>query len=530
MKEVAFRRLGLLAGFAAAIQLAAADVYPIILLRQTQPDANRHLAISIALLCAAGVYWFNAQLAPRRWPEISESQGDRSVLTVVSKLGRLAAAGSQWIFFPGSVTVVAWMLLAVLLGFVAKKLESADLALQADVLSASAFVRILIINLFATDHWGLFSQREVTIAIAAALLYFCTRRKSGSDVLPVVYIPMAYTWAGSTLLGLLVWYQLRPISIAVGWGVLGLILFEIGVLRRRSYLRQQGYVLLAASFIRIFFANMDAGGDSRLLNPRMYTVVPLIAAYFWVYQRLHSEPERSSFDRVVGNITAWLGTIAAVALTYFEFSPAWVVVVWAILVFVLVFAAWALNRRIFLAQALTLLVAAAARAALFNLFSTQLDTASFWSSRLFYVGLACAIILLALPLGFRLRKIPSSTTPPSDSNEWTMLLSRPEQLLFFVPLLLLTTLLAVQMRAGMITVAWSALGILTFLFALLVGERSFRLAGLGLLLLGVGKILIIDMWKLAPTDRFITLIVMGVALLLVSFLYTRYREAILKLL
>jgi hypothetical protein len=41
---------------------------------------------------------------------------------------------------------------------------------------------------------------------------------------------------------------------------------------------------------------------------------------------------------------------------------------------------------------------------------------------------------------------------------------------------------------------------------------------------------IIDMWKLAATDRYIALIVMGAALLLVSFLYTRYREAILKLL
>jgi uncharacterized membrane protein len=81
----------------------------------------------------------------------------------------------------------------------------------------------------------------------------------------------------------------------------------------------------------------------------------------------------------------------------------------------------------------------------------------------------------------------------------------------------------------MITVAWSALGIITFLFALLVQERSFRLAGLALLLLGVGKILVVDVWKLAPTDRYITLIVMGAALLLVSFLYTRYQEAILKL-
>lgn len=86
------------------------------------------------------------------------------------------------------------------------------------------------------------------------------------------------------------------------------------------------------------------------------------------------------------------------------------------------------------------------------------------------------------------------------------------------------------MRAGMITVAWSALRIATFLFALLVQERTFRLGGLGLLLLGVGKILLINMWKLALTDRYITLIVMGAGLLLISFLYARYREAILKLL
>jgi hypothetical protein len=63
------------------------------------------------------------------------------------------------------------------------------------------------------------------------------------------------------------------------------------------------YVPLAASFIRIFLANLNAGGDSRLLNPRMYTVIPLIAAYFWVYERLHAETEVPQFDRAIGNIS-----------------------------------------------------------------------------------------------------------------------------------------------------------------------------------------------------------------------------------
>ncbi|MGO9345194.1 MAG: DUF2339 domain-containing protein [Terriglobales bacterium] len=50
--------------------------------------------------------------------------------------------------------------------------------------------------------------------------------------------------------------------------------------------------------------------------------------------------------------------------------------------------------------------------------------------------------------------------------------------------------------------------------------------GLGLLLLCVGKILSVDVWRLDPRDRYLTFIVLGAALLLVSFLYTRNREAL----
>jgi uncharacterized membrane protein len=87
-------------------------------------------------------------------------------------------------------------------------------------------------------------------------------------------------------------------------------------------------------------------------------------------------------------------------------------------------------------------------------------------------------------------------------------------------------MLALKMKTGMITVSWGVEGVLVFLLALAVGERSFRLTGLGLLLLCVGKIVALDVWGLHPRDRYITFIVVGIALTFVSFLYTRYREAI----
>ena len=95
---------------------------------------------------------------------------------------------------------------------------------------------------------------------------------------------------------------------------------------------------------------------------------------------------------------------------------------------------------------------------------------------------------------------------------------------------MITILLALEMRSGLVTVSWGLEAVVVFLFALLVGERTYRLSGLALLLLCVGKIVVIDVWGLQPRDRYITFIIMGVALLLVSFLYTRYRERIHKFL
>jgi uncharacterized membrane protein len=91
-------------------------------------------------------------------------------------------------------------------------------------------------------------------------------------------------------------------------------------------------------------------------------------------------------------------------------------------------------------------------------------------------------------------------------------------------------MLALKMRLGLVTVAWGVEGVLIMLFALAVKERSFRLTGLALLLLCVGKVVAMDVWGLQPRDRYITFIIVGAALLFVSYLYSRYRDAIRQLL
>ena len=119
-----------------------------------------------------------------------------------------------------------------------------------------------------------------------------------------------------------------------------------------------------------------------------------------------------------------------------------------------------------------------------------------------------------------------------EPSLWTRRLGLryPEQWFFFAPVLLLAFLIAVKMNPGMVTLSWGVEGLLMILLGLGTSQRSYRLSGLLLLLLCVGKIVCLDAWRLQERDRYITFIVLGAALTLVSTLYNRYRETVRRLL
>ena len=138
-----------------------------------------------------------------------------------------------------------------------------------------------------------------------------------------------------------------------------------------------------------------------------------------------------------------------------------------------------------------------------------------------------AILFATLFFAFQLRDAYKELPGASRGGKFSSgLVARPEQLQFFVPIILVTVMLALKTTAGMITVSWGIEGVLIFLFALAVKERSFRLTGLGLLLLCAAKVLTMDAWRLNQTDRYITFIIVGVALIAVSSLYIRFRDNI----
>jgi len=530
--EVVFRRLGSLATLMVAGQMISVDAVRIYGMRSDDADLHSYPRIAILFAVAAVVFYANAHWVFRRWEELFQVEFDRRLMQRLSYVAAIMALIGAWIAFPEASTAVAWSALGWLLALSGRYFAIPELAYQANTLAIAAVIRLLIINLDATTHYHGLTLRLITISLVAILLYITSRWSwAVKDADNLQYLSKgAYTWTASFLLALLAWYELLPIGVAVAWAVGGLVLFELGLGRKSLALRLQGYTALAASFVRIFFVNLNASGNPGEVSPRFYTVVPLALAFFYGYWRLHeNEIGLSAIERKlkVEDFCCYLGTITFAALMRFELQADWVAAAWAALAFALLAIAWRSGRTVFTHQGLLLCFGVLFRTVLHNFYERSYFPAPAWESRWVTVGATVALLLLALPIAFQVRK---KDDPSAEEAGLVRLLHafarRPEQVFFFIAIGLLTVLLSLEMRHGMVTLSWGVEGVAIFLLALWLGERSFRLSGLGLLLLCAGKILLVDVWRLNPRDRYLTFIVLGAALLLVSFLYTRNREAL----
>ena len=532
-KEVVFRRMGIIASALVAGQMIAYDAAAIFGRRMDDADLRPDFALSILFAVAAAVFYINSHWVLRRWPESFANDIDRRVMQRFSYAGTVMLWVAAWIAFPQSWTAVAWCVLGLALAIAAKRLAARDLSYQATFVAATAVVRTLTINLDATGKFHGMTLRLITTAMVSILLYATSRWNSSADSEehPRLFDRVtseAYTWAASFLIALLAWYELRPVGVADAWMVGGLLLLELGLTRKKLNLRLQGYVALAASFARIFFVNMNADGAPGELSPRFYSVIPIALAFVYAYWRLDAVGTDLAHEKrwKIDSICCWLGTLTVASLMRFELEADWVATAWAALAFALLAIAWRSGRRVFLSQGLLIVFGVLARTVLHNFYERSYFPAPFWQSRWITAGAAVALLLASLPIAFQMRRKDEPSDETGIPRLMQALTRRPEQVFFFIAIGLLTVLLAIEMRHGMVTLSWGLEGVAVFLLALWLGERSFRLTGLGLLLLCVGKILVQDVWRLNPRDRYLTFIVMGGALLLVSFLYTRNREAL----
>jgi hypothetical protein len=297
----------------------------------------------------------------------------------------------------------------------------------------------------------------------------------------------------------------------------------------------QSRILLLASFARIFFADLNSVATIGHFSARVVTVSLLAALYFYVAL---TSGESSRFRAIL----FWLGTIAVVSLIRFQLSAEWVAVAWAAIVVVLYFAGGIRKLATFRDQSFGLALLVGVRCAFDNFY--QIGRWHFTNTRTATVVAASALFYVL----FVVTQITKQTREESDAADaenpakrggrlrnallrfWTLVRIYPQHLFFFVPTILLTVLLSLEVRRGYLTAAWGLEALIIFLIVLKMDERAYRWFSLLLFVLCVGRIIVHDVWNLDALGRIISFMGLGLTLLAVSFLYAKHRELLRKVL
>lgn len=527
-RERLFRGFGLIisllvAGYALVVRVGP----PARHISEGRPHSDLQLSLLLAMI--AIIVYANAHLTRRLWAEMFDHDEEHLAQSVLSYLGSILAAAAIFAAVPDKAAGIALALLGVLLNFAARKLAISEFNVQAHWISVVAFIQAAVAGSAADADWYSVPQRVLMFVPVAALFYLGSYLVRTSRTWKPDISAAGYSWAATVLLGWLAWYQLPPLEVSLAWGVFGLALFEIGYAQKPEHLRIQGYAALVASFVHLFYSNFNTrafGGWAKVLGaPAVVTVLPLIAIFYWVYARAVNRGQSGAIQapakKTVEFLLACLGTAAVASLVRFEVTPEIVVVGYALLTVALLATAWRARQEIFLYQTLAMLAVTAFRISMHNFYYLHEQFTSSLTSAVWAIGILAA----GVPLSFKLRG--NEQEHPSSTNWGRVLAHHLEQPMFFVPVVLMVALLWLKLSGGMVTLAWGVEALVVFLFALWAKERSFRWAGLGLLVLCVGKLIFHDAWYFDDVRvRYLTWIGVGALLLLVSYLYGRNREAL----
>jgi uncharacterized membrane protein len=76
------------------------------------------------------------------------------------------------------------------------------------------------------------------------------------------------------------------------------------------------------------------------------------------------------------------------------------------------------------------------------------------------------------------------------------------------------------------TMTWAGFAVAVFVIGIFLRERFFRWFGLGVLAASVGRVVLVDVWNQPTLYRVLTFLALGLALLMVGFIYNKYQETI----
>ena len=342
--------------------------------------------------------------------------------------------------------------------------------------------------------------RELPLAVAAGVCYamaLCALW-SGADRFAEDergLVRLGGAGAAVAALMALVWRLVPGEYLGVGWMALAVLVLELGLRRLPDDFRRMAYAAAAAGAGHVWLFNVVGLSNAGPWEPRL---MPLWAALLAYAIALRARREEGGM-LLMGASTIGLafGVVALWALLPAEMVAA----SWAAVALALLLVARQWKRDVFDWQSYP----AAALAYLLSMANLPDTSAAVWTT---CAAIACFYAAQLV----------------SQRDGW-------RRLYFSLLATTLTTMLLYYRISGsMLTVACGIEGVILLASGFPLRDRVLRISGLTLLLACILKLFVWDLRHLETLPRIFSFIVLGVILLGVSWIYTRFRERVAKFL
>jgi hypothetical protein len=438
---------------------------------------NSHISwLGLALSLAAAY----ACALRSRWHGSTLEEGERGVFATGASAATAALAAILiWNSVPADYVAMAWMLLALVLFEAGNRALPQELRTMSWPIAALGGAAVVATH---SDHFVKFAGAEVWSSYLVMCLVAWIIAARAARYPPAnlgVRERAAFTdimsAAGTFAAMAVVWLVLPDPYVTPAWAILGVAAAQ--------FFGPVATAVLVLTLTRALAIDMDAAA-------RVLSTPPLIAALYWMAYRLRGR---------LGRVYLWAASATAAILIAAELPGARLPLGW--MVFSVALLAVGLRFRVpgLHLQSYALAVLA------FPLALADTNPAR--------VGICVAIVPAYYAAEYLARQERNATT-----------------MLSLFGTTLLAALLYGSVSGGLFTVALGFEGLALLGAGFSFRERILRLQGLTLLLACILKLFIYDLRNLETMYRILSFIALGLIMLSVSWIYTRFREHVRRLL
>jgi hypothetical protein len=470
----------------------------------------------ISLSCAALLSYLAALCGLRSSADRLDEWERNGLRAVGSWAATSALIALAWRVLPGDYLGLGWLALSLLILELGLRGLPEDLRMQAYLTAGLGVLRVFYFNFVPIANDDPLAKRWI-VAGAALIAYLMAARihiarkqmASAAESTNVFNLSSA---VGTLFLLAGLWALLPAVVIGPAWAMVALLLMEAGFALDLPGLRLQAHLTAGAAFGRLFFANFTGLGRVGMLSHRVLTVVPVLVSYYYQWSRQRIERARlREWELPLGRVYLWAAAVLMVVLMRFELGRVLAVAGWAAFALGLLVFGRRWNNVDLRWQSYILAALAFWRSWTTNFYAPENFAGV--SGRILTGAFVIACFYAAQLL---IPRKGQETGVERHARTFYSLLAAT----------LLAVLLFYEVSGSVLTVAWGVEGVALLIAGFPLNDRVQRLSGMFLFLVCILKLFVYDLRHLETMYRILSFIVLGLMLVGVSWIYTRFRDRI----